>query len=47
MREREESHLTVTKLHKPPILLSCKPFEEKPEENRGNEVSFQQTKAER
>ena len=46
-RERKENRLTVTNLHKPRILLRCKPLEEKPEENRGNEVSFGQTNAER
>lgn len=40
-----ENYLTVTNLPKPQVLLRCKPFKEKPEENRGNELSFHQTKA--
>lgn len=44
-RERWENHLVFKNLHKPHVLLKYKPLEENPEENRGNEVSFNEAEA--
>lgn len=44
-REKIKNYGTVANLHKPPVFLRCRPFNEKPEENRGNDMSFHQTKA--